>query len=682
MIKQGKPIYVLGTGLSHDSSACLLKDGRICVAIEKERITRVKHDGGNDTAAIMYCLDAEGITVNDLSLVVQNANFGMLKHGTRWWGGGPRAINDSVPVVTITHHLAHAYSAIGTSPFDEAAVMVIDGCGSSMDDCLDLDQAVCPVEPPEELRHLYFEKDSYYIFKDNVLKPVYKDFSQWGMHIKKYSMYPNTTMHSIGGLYLGVSTYMFNNMEDPGKLMGLAPYGNPGKYDFEMFELKDNRAFVRYDWMSQFDDPAHSYVQLKRNFQYYADIAYWAQRELERAVLYVIKSRYEMAPSDNLCYAGGVALNAVANRRLLMETKFKNIYIQPAASDNGLAIGCAYYGWLEVLKQERVKHNGSMHLGKSYPKQTLLDLLPAYKDTVQVSTPPDFIHQTAEALSRGKTVAWFQGGAEFGPRALGSRSILADPRKPEMRDFINSKIKFREDFRPFAPSVLEEDVSIYFDCEYDSPYMILVAPVRPEWRATLPSVTHRDNSARIQTVSRTITPLYYDLISAFKRLTGISVLLNTSLNRKGMPIVETQQEAIDFFLSCELDLLVLDNYMIQKKDQKVAEPFNLNKLFNEDLKRALEHNASEVLKMRGVYRINVSSNRSWTIDLSKVKPIISEGSAVNHADTVVSIDEADLQLLQADPESDSKLLRSGKLKVDGNLSLAMNIAKIFRLKQK
>ena len=175
MIKQGKPIYVLGTGLSHDSSTCLLKDGRICVAIEKERLTRVKHDGGNDTAAIMYCLDAEGITLNDLTLVVQNANFGMLKHGTRWWHGGPRPLNDSVPVVTISHHLAHAYSAIGTSPFDEATVMVIDGCGSSMDDCIDLNKAVCPVDPPEELRHLYFENYSYYIFKDNVLTPVYKD---------------------------------------------------------------------------------------------------------------------------------------------------------------------------------------------------------------------------------------------------------------------------------------------------------------------------------------------------------------------------------------------------------------------------------------------------------------------------------------------------------------------------
>lgn len=680
MIKPGKPIYVLGTGLSHDSSVCLLKDGRICVAIEKERLTRVKHDGGNDSEAIMYCLDAEGITINDLSLVVQNANFGMLKHGTRWWGGGPRALNDSVPVVTISHHLAHAYSAIGTSPFDEAAVMVIDGCGSSMDDCVDLDQATCPVDPPEELRHLYFEKDSYYNFKDNALKPVYKDFSQWGMHVKKYSMYPNTTMHSIGGLYLGVSTYMFNNMEDPGKLMGLAPYGNPGKYDFEMFELKDGRAFVRYDWMSQFDDPCHSYVQLKRNFQYYADIAYWTQRELERAVLYLMRARYEMNPSDNLCYAGGVALNAVANRRILTETKFKNIYIQPAAADNGLAIGCAYYGWLEVLKQERVKHNGSMHLGKRYPKETLHDVLPAYKDVVQVSTPPDFIHKTAEALSRGKTVAWFQEGAEFGPRALGSRSILADPRKAEMRDFINSKIKFREDFRPFAPSVLEEDVSIYFDCEYDSPYMILVAPVRPEWRSVLPSVTHRDNSARIQTVSKNITPLYYDLLSAFKKLTGISVLLNTSFNKKGMPIVETPQQAIDFFLGCELDLLVLGNHLIQKLDQKAPEPFNLNKLFNEDLKRVLEHNAAEALKMRGVYRINVSSNRSWTIDLSKDKPIISEGSAVNNADTIVNIDEADLQLLRADPESDNKLFRSGKLKINGNLNLAMNIAKIFRLK--
>src|SRR5689334_3196792 len=320
-----KPVYVLGSGLSHDSSAWLLKDGRICVAIEKERITRKKHDGGNDSEVIKYCLEAEGITIDDITLVVQNANFGMLKSGNDWWRG-PRLLDDRMPVVTISHHLAHAYSAIGTCPFDEAAVLILDGCGNSYDECVDLSEGVDFETPPPGLAHLYYEKDSYYIFKENELKPVKKDFSPWGLHLREEPIYPNTTLHSIGGLYLGVSTYVFSGFEDPGKLMGLAPYGRPGIYDFEIFELIGGRAFVRYDWMESFDKPCRGFDQLKANFQQYADLAYWVQKEVERAILYIANSRYETAPCDNLAYAGGVALNAVANRRVLTESRFKNIY--------------------------------------------------------------------------------------------------------------------------------------------------------------------------------------------------------------------------------------------------------------------------------------------------------------------------------------------------------------------
>ncbi len=565
-MSQNKPIYVLGTGLSHDGSACLLKDGAICVAIEKERITRRKHDGGNDTAAIRYCLEAEGINLKDVSLIVQNANFGMFKEGNGFWHKQPRIVEDGgAPVVTISHHLAHAYSAIGTSPFREAAVLVIDGCGSSLADSIDAPPSVTTENPSETLRHLYFEKDSYYIYKDGKMTPVFKDFSPWGMHVKQYSMRPNTTMHSIGGLYLGVSTYVFSGFEDPGKLMGLAPYGQAGKYDFEIFDLRDGRVFVRYDWMSRFVEPCFSYEQLKENFQYYADIAFHVQKEVERAILYVVNSRYEIAPSRNLAYAGGVALNAVANRRILTETNFENVYLQPAAGDNGIAVGCAFYGWLEVLKKERVFDKGSMSLGKIYQPPTILKALEAHADDLEFSNSEHYIEKTAELLADGKTVGWFQDGAEFGPRALGFRSILADPRRPEMRDFINSKIKFREDFRPFAPSVLAEDAATYFDCDYESPYMILVAPVRPEWGEHLSGVTHCDQSARIQTVTADANPKYYRLLQTFKQLTGISVLLNTSFNRKGMPIVETPQEAVEFFLKCELDVLVLHNYIVRKK---------------------------------------------------------------------------------------------------------------------
>jgi len=680
MVKSEKPVYVLGTGLSHDGSACLLKDGRIRVAIEKERLTRRKHDGGNDTEAISYCLEAAGITYNDLTLVVQNANFSMLRQGNDWWQG-PRALNQTVPVVTISHHLAHAYSAIGTSPFEEAAVMVIDGCGNSFDDCTDLEGALAPENPSPELRHLYFEKDSYYVFKDNKVTTVHKDFSPWGANLKNYPMRPNTTLHSIGGLYLAASMYVFSGFEDPGKLMGLAPYGRPGIYDFEIFELKDGRTFVRYDWMEAFNRPCRNYEQFKQDFQYYADIAYWVQRELERAILYVINARYELAPSKRLAYAGGVALNAVANRLILKNTKFKDIYIQPAAGDNGLAVGCAYYGWMEALKQERVLHSGSMALGRPYRGRRVAKALEAYKESVSFAAPDDYIQQTAALLAAGKTVGWFQDGAEFGPRALGHRSILADPRRVEMRDFINAKIKFREDFRPFAPSVLAEDASVYFDCDYESPYMILIAPVRPEWRQVIPSVTHLDQSARIQTVKASVSPKYYELLRAFKEQAGISVLLNTSFNRRGMPIVETPEQALDFFLNCDLDVLVLDNFIVRKLPQGMPEPANLTEQFVADIRGVLERNVDAARKIGGVYKLNVTGARTLIIDLSTDKPTMLEGAPAPNPSAVINITEKDLQTLRTDPDNEGvKLFYAGKIKVEGGAEHAMRFTQIFKLK--
>jgi len=678
MPKNGKPIYVLGTGLSHDGSACLLKDGRICVAIEKERITRLKHDGGNDSAAIQYCLDAEGISIDDLTLVVQNANYGMFKQGNDWWNG-PRPLNDAVPVVTISHHLAHAYSAIGTSQFEETAIMVIDGCGCSLDDCIDLGTAIIPENPPSELRHLYYEKDSYYILKDGKLTSIFKDFSPHGAGLKNYPMHPNITLHSIGGLYLSASTYIFNGFEDPGKLMGLAPYGQPGVYDFEIFDLREGRVYVRYDWMHNFDRPCRDYDQLKKNFQYYADIAYWVQKEVERAILYVFNSRYETAPSDRVAYAGGVALNAVANRRILTETKFKEFYIQPAAGDNGLAPGCAYYGWLEILKNERVFHGGSMSLGKTYQRKSIDGALAKYGDSLEYFVDEDYVNTTAKLLAEGNIVAWFQDGAELGPRALGSRSILADPRKPEMRTIINSSIKFREDFRPFAPSVLQEDVSQYFDCDYDSPYMILIAPVRPEWRNVIPSVVHEDHSARIQTVTQFVSPKYYQLLTTFKKITGISVLLNTSFNRKGMPIVETPEQAIHFFLNCDLNVLVIGNYVIYKALRDNHKSANTTNQFIENVRAALNRNSVVANKIGGVYQINIAETRTLTIDLSGTDPVVIEGALSTNPNAVIDVAEADIQTFWRDPRGEGlKLFQDGKIRIHGSQVHAMRLVNSLR----
>jgi carbamoyltransferase len=676
MMNNRRPIYVLGTSISHDGSACLLKDGRISVAIEKERVTRRKHAGGNDTDAIEYCLKAEGISMKDLALVVQNANFGMFEHGNDWWEG-PRLLDKGVPVVTISHHLAHAYSAIGCSQFEETAVVVIDGCGNSMDECIDLAGAIVPENPPQELRHLYCEKDSYYILKDGKLTPVLKDFSVWGIGLKNNPINPPYTMHSIGGLYSAVSKYVFGNMDDAGKLMGLAPYGRPGIYDFEIFDLKDGRVYVRYDWMGNFNRPCHSYEEFKAGFQYYADIAYWTQKEVERAILYIFDCRYQLAPSQNVAYAGGVALNAVANRRILTESKFKNLYIQPAAGDNGISLGCAYFGWLEVLKMERVFHSGKMYLGKTYQASLIAEQLASSEGSLEYEVEKNVIGKTAELLAEGNVIGWFQGGAEFGPRALGNRSILADPRTPRIRDFINMFIKFREDFRPFAPSVLKEDVGVYFDCDYESPYMILVAPVRQEWRDILQNVVHKDQSARIQTVTQTISPKYYQLLSDFKKITGISVLLNTSFNRRGMPIVETPEEAVRFFLSCELDVLVLDNYII-RKSKKISrdklDQMNVTDQFIESVKGALERNVSGARGLGGVCQINIAGTRTVVIDLSKEKPLVTEGKSLTPPVAVIEIRESDIRTLWQDLENERhQLFQTGRIKIGGDENYAIKL---------
>ncbi|KAA2215787.1 carbamoyltransferase C-terminal domain-containing protein [Maribacter flavus] len=692
--------YVLGTNLSHDGSSCLIKDGKVVVAIEKERITRVKHDGGNDKLTMKYCLDAEGISLKDVDVIVQNANFGMFEYGNSYYKGD-RLVTDDMndKVFTISHHLAHCYSVIGTCPFDNFNILVSDGCGSQFDDCLDLN----PYGSPTNfitcgLDHLFAEKDSYYSYENGSLTTLFKDFSEFGYEEKLYPMHPNSTKHSIGGIYSAVSRYCFGSTSDTGKLMGLSPYGKEGVFTDQIFRLEDNRVFVEYDWMHQFLNPVRSFKQFKENFQYYADIAYWTQKELERAILYLFESRLSMGFKSNIGYAGGVALNAVANAQILNKTEVKNLFMQPAAGDNGIALGCAYYGWLSVLDNKRELHDQSTCFGKVYSNKEIsesialfekkksdstkliegfLYLLPLYfKKTLQIRAPywiklnfddiknyyifvqssgisihstfvqnpsatlsckikdffdflyspglfssgiifckklldtpeisidnhfmlqtlfsnvdifglikafklisdqhstaqnppifcndADLIKQTAKLLSQGKIIGWFQDESEFGPRALGRRSILADPRTPNVDNYINSKIKFREDFRPFAPSIIEEEVNTYFENGFQSPYMILIDKIKDEWIPQLKSVIHIDLSSRVQTVRKSQHHKFYNLLKEFEKVTGLPLLLNTSFNCKGMPIVETPLDAIEFFFNCELDCLVLGNYLIQK----------------------------------------------------------------------------------------------------------------------
>lgn len=563
-----KPIYVLGTGLSHNGSAVLLKNGQVCVGIEKERLSRLKHDGGNDTLAVQYCLDAEGITLDDVALVVQCENF-ILPHKDRFKGPRPFANYPGLKVVDISHHLAHAYSAVGTAPFDECHVMVIDGCGSPLEQFLLLHPEQKQMLDPVffETVQMQCEKDSFYHFDGQRLRPLIKDFSPMAPAVQATLSLP-TTQHSIGGFYASVSHYVFGNMDDVGKLMGLAPFGTAGIYNFDALEIRQGRLFVKDDWRQQFDNPSRGAEHFKAHFSEYADVARWAQQQVEKAVLACIGDRMRQFPHANLCYSGGVALNAVANAKLLASGLATHYHFEPAAADNGLALGCAYYGWLEYLGHPKVLHDRSTCFGKVYDKQAIESAIflsdRSYK-RIEIENQAQLLQYCAQQLNEGKTIGWFRSGAEFGPRALGRRSILAHPGISGMKDHINRNIKFREDFRPFAPAVLSEKVKDYFEHGHQSPYMILVDQTRKEWLEQLCNVTHQDGSARVQTIEKDWNPEFYQLVEAFEAISGIAVLLNTSLNRKGMPIVETPSEALALFGETALDVLVLGDTVLTKE---------------------------------------------------------------------------------------------------------------------
>lgn len=564
-----KPIYILGTGLSHNGSAVLLKDGKICVAIEKERITRVKHDGGNDTAAIKYCLEAENITLDDISLVVQSENFSI---PPRDLFKGKRLFSEksSPEIISISHHLAHAYSAIGTSPFTECTVMVIDGCGSPLEQFLALNPEEKDTVPAHYLtaNEMLCEKDSFYYYDGTELRTIYKDFSPMAETKENHLKLP-TTRHSIGGFYAAVSHYVFGNMDDVGKLMGLAPYGKSGVFNMEAFFFDNQNLYVTDDWKAVLNKPSKGYDYFKANFSYYADVAKWAQEQVENAVLKCIANRYSLFTHPNLCYSGGVALNAVANAKLQDIQLAQNIYLEPAAADNGLALGCAFYGWLHHLKMPKISHNGSTCFGKKYTEDDIQKAIEEMHYTNfkinHFQLEDELLRYCASNLNSGKTIAWFHAESEFGPRALGRRSILAHPGIKGMKEHINRNIKFREDFRPFAPAVLEEKVSKYFEKGRNSPYMILVDKTREEYFEILENTTHKDGSARVQTVNKKWNERFYKLIEYFEKESGISVLLNTSLNRRGMPMVETPEQAIALFEQTALDILVLENFVIEKK---------------------------------------------------------------------------------------------------------------------
>ncbi|MYF91740.1 MAG: carbamoyltransferase [Gemmatimonadetes bacterium] len=588
--------YILGiSAFYHDSAACLVRDGQIVAAAQEERFTRVKHDPDFPARAVEYCLREGGIEAKDLHCVgfydkplltferLLETHLGTVPLGLRlYWKSMrvwlekklwiPQLIQEQlgceVPVLFSDHHESHAASAFYPSPYREAAIATLDGVGE-------------------------WTTTSYGYGRDAEI------------HTLADIKFP----HSLG-LFYSAFTYFTGFKVNSGeyKLMGLAPYGEPKYVNLmlnEIIDLKDDGSFklnTRYfNYLSGLTMTSRAMDKLFGGpprrpetplTQREMDIARSCQVVTEEVMLRIARTVYRETKLKNLCMAGGVALNCVGNGRILREGPFENIWVQPAAGDAGGALGVALALWYHHLGHERVAdgENDSMRgalLGPEYGDEEIYQYIEEQAGVAHKLAEDELPVRVAELLAAGKVVGFFQGRMEFGPRALGARSILGDPRSTQMQSVMNLKIKFRESFRPFAPTVLRECVHEFFELDADSPYMLQVAPVKAERqipmsedqqrlfgidklnvpRSDMPAVTHVDYSARVQTLRRQDHPRYYDVIRAFQSLTGYPVVVNTSFNVRGEPIVQSPKDAYRCFMRTEMDFLVIGSYILDKKDQ-------------------------------------------------------------------------------------------------------------------
>lgn len=594
----------------HDSAAALLINGDIVAAAQEERFTRKKHDPRFPKGAIDYCLKEGGLTINDIDIVVfydkpflKFERLLMTYLGTA--PAGIRSFFVQMPswlseklnmratirrelgyqgeILFSTHHLSHAASAFYPSPFEESAIITLDGVGE-------------------------WATSTYGIGSGNKIK------------ILKEIRFP----HSLGLLY-SAFTYFCGFKVNSGeyKLMGLAPYGEPTFVDIiksELIDIKEDGSFklnLKYfDYCAGLKMTNNRFAKLfggpprkpeTKITQREMDLAKSVQVVTEEIVLKIARHVHKVTGMKKLSMSGGVTLNCVANGRLLREGPFDEIWIQPCASDGGNALGCALLVWHQVLGKERIPHSRrqkASYLGPAFSDEEIEKFLNEENIPYEKLARDELVRKVAQLIDEGKVVGWFQGRMEFGPRALGARSILGDARKPEMQSVLNLKIKFRESFRPFAPTVLREHADEYFELNgVESPYMLLVANVRKEHlrelseeekkakgfdklrvvRSDIPAVTHVDNSARIQTICRDDHPLYYDMINAFYERTGCPVIINTSFNVRGEPIVCTPKEAYTCFMRTHMDYLCMGSFLLDKTKQKPwKEEFDWQKEFELD----------------------------------------------------------------------------------------------------
>lgn len=564
----GKPVYILGLScFYHDSAAVLLRDGKIVFAAQEERYTRKKQDENFPKNAVDHALKAAGITVADLTEVVfyekpflkfferiletqidvWPRGFIMFHRAMREWMLKklwiPQTIKKELgfdkPILFTTHHESHAASAYYCSGFPDAAIVSVDGVGEWATTTIGHGQG----KDMKLLRAIHFP-------------------------------------HSLGLLYSALTYYLgFKVNSAEYKVMGLAPYGEP-KYMKEMktlIHVKDDGSFeldmsyFTYEYgltmtgrkiEKLFGHPTRK-GEAKLE-QFHKDVAASLQQITEEVMLKIAAEAKRLTGSKYLCLAGGVALNCVANGKILRAKLFDDIFIQPAAGDAGGALGAALAVWHKKYEGERLPRLGNVYLGNEYSESEIELFLKNEHLPFEKLTQEAIIEKTAGLLSGENVIGWFQGRMEYGPRSLGNRSIIADARNKENWQKVNVKIKFRESFRPFAPTVLEEKAKEYFDLDPESPYMLLVADVHAAKRQEIPAVTHVDGSARIQTIRADQNPTYHALLSAFQKRTGCGVIINTSFNVRGEPIVESPKDALNCFLNTDMDYLVLGTCLLEK----------------------------------------------------------------------------------------------------------------------
>ena len=548
----------------HEAAAVLVRDGEVVAAAEEERFTRKKFDSSFPAGAIEYCLRQGGIKPRDLASIGCGFSLGheLVRKGlhiVRYpeslrlvfnrrailgrMSGVQRDLREHLgyggTIRNLSHHLSHAASSYFASPFDDATILTMDGVGD-------------------------WESCWWGEGRGGTIRRI--GAIHWPL--------------SLGHIYATFTEYLgFQSFLDEYKVMGLAAYGRPAYVDEMARIFWPTRSGYDVD-LGYFGFHVGRYPRFGRRIveafgpplpaeqsagsipQHYRDVAASLQAQLERVVFHLVRNAVGATGIRNLCLAGGVAMNCVANGKVVAEKLADAVYVPPCASDAGVALGAAYLS--EQLDTGAVPRHviESAALGPAYPDEDVERAMHAAGLAPERLEDP--ARTAAELIAAGKVIAWFQGRMEFGQRALGSRSILADPRRADMKEVINAKIKFRELFRPFAPSVLEEHVREFFECERASPFMTEVYPVRAEKRDIIPAVTHVDGTARVQSVSRASAPAYWELIHSFQNLTGVPVVLNTSFNVKGQPIVNTPAEAVATFLATDLDALVCGNRLAVK----------------------------------------------------------------------------------------------------------------------